>query len=136
MEYLLEKPVVAHIGKEKYRVTIEWRNGIIIGDEPEKIGGKDVGPDPYTLLLSALAACTLSTLRMYIDRKGWDITNISISLNMFQSKENGLMTQFERQITFTEIIAEEIKERLLMIAKKCPVSKILENNITINTAIK
>jgi putative redox protein len=136
MAYLLEKPVIANIGTEKYKVTIEWRNGTLIGDEPEQIGGKDLGPDPYTLLLSALAACTLSTLRMYIDRKGWDIANISVSANMFQSKENALMTQFERQIIFTETITEDVKERLLIIAKKCPVSKILENNITINTAIK
>jgi putative redox protein len=136
MEYLLEKPVIANIGTEKFKVTIEWRNGTLIGDEPEQIGGKDLGPDPYTLLLSSLAACTLSTLRMYIDRKGWDIPNISVSVNMFQSKENALMTQFERQIIFTETITDDVKERLLIIAKKCPVSKILENNITINTAIK
>jgi putative redox protein len=136
MEYLLEKPVLANIGSEKYRVTIEWRNGIIIGDEPEKIGGRDLGPDPYTLLLSSLASCTLSTLRMYIDRKGWEISQISISVNMFQSNENGLTTQFERQITFTENITDKIKERLLIISKKCPVSKILENNITINTEMK
>jgi putative redox protein len=136
MEYLLEKPVIANIGTEKYKVTIEWRNGTLIGDEPEQIGGKDLGPDPYTLLLSSLAACTLSTLRMYIDRKNWDIPDISVSINMFQSKGNVLMTQFERQITFTETITEDVKERLLIIAKKCPVSKILENSITINTAIK
>lgn len=136
MEYLLEKPVIANIGTEKYRVTIEWRNGIIIGDEPEKIGGKDLGPDPYTLLLSSLASCTLSTLRMYIDRKGWDIPEISVQVNMLQSNENGLNTQFEREITFTKTITDDIKERLLLIAKKCPVSKILENKITINTEIK
>jgi putative redox protein len=97
MEYLLEQPIVGNISTEKYRVTIEWGNGVIIGDEPEKIGGKDLGPDPYTLLLSSLATCTLSTLRMYIDRKAWDIPSISVSLNMLQSNENVLITQFERQ---------------------------------------
>jgi putative redox protein len=95
-----------------------------------------LGPDPYTLLLSSLAICTLSTLRMYIDRKAWDIPSISVSLNMLQSNENVLITQFERQIIFTEKISEEIKERLLNITKKCPVSKILVNSITINTEIK
>jgi putative redox protein len=70
MKYLLEKPIVASIGIEKFKVSIEWRNGKIIADEPEEIGGKDLGPDPYTLLLASLASCTLSTLRIYIDRKG------------------------------------------------------------------
>jgi putative redox protein len=136
MTYLLEKPIVASIGIEKYKVSIEWRNGLIIADEPEEIGGKDLGPDPYTLLLASLASCTLSTLRMYIDRKGWNIPTILISVNMFQNTETNLVTIFEREITFTENISDEIKERLLTIAKKCPVSKILENNITINTVTK
>jgi putative redox protein len=37
-------------------------------DEPKSIEGKDLGPDPFTLLAS-LAACMLSTLRMYIDQR-------------------------------------------------------------------
>ena len=69
MKYKLEKPVQGTIGNEKYQCTIEWRNGKFISDEPETIGGKDSGPDPYTLLLSSLASCKLITLRMYIDRK-------------------------------------------------------------------
>jgi putative redox protein len=136
MKYLLEKPIVASIGIEKFKVTIEWRNGFIIGDEPLEIGGKDLGPDPYTLLLASLASCTLSTLRMYIDRKGWDIPTILISVNMLQNVETNLVTIFEREITLSEEISDEIKERLLVIAKKCPVSKILEHSTTINTEIK
>ena len=54
MEYLLDNAVTARIGTEKYKCTVEWRNGRFIVDEPEKAGGKDEGPDPYTLLLSLL----------------------------------------------------------------------------------
>ncbi len=136
MEYLLENPIKAFIGVEKFKVTIEWRNGVLIGDEPMKIGGNDLGPDPFTLLLSSLASCTLSTLRMYIDRKAWDIKNINIVVNMYQNNENDITTTFERSITFDESISDEMKERLLLIAKKCPVSKILEHNIVINTKIE
>ena len=69
MKNLLENDVKGHIGPEKYLCTISWRNGTFIMDEPETIAGKDLGPDPYTTLLASLAGCTLSTLRMYIDRK-------------------------------------------------------------------
>ena len=55
---------------------------------------------------------------------------------MLQNVETNLVTIFEREITFTEEISDEIKERLLVIAKKCPVSKILEHSTTINTEIK
>ncbi len=64
MKYKFEKPIGGKIGTEKYKVTIEWRNGVLIADEPVSSGGKDLGADPFTLLLSSLAACTLTTLRV------------------------------------------------------------------------
>ena len=40
----------------------------LIADEPLDIGD-DAGPDPYSLLLSSLAACTIMTGKMYAGRK-------------------------------------------------------------------
>lgn len=131
---LLEKDIVASIGEQKYYVEVIWRNGTLIMDEPESIEGKDLGPDPYTTLLASLAGCTLSTLRMYISRKGWDIPEIKVILNM-QQEPNPLHTIIKREIIFPNLNDDELKERLLTIAKKCPVSKILENQITINTTV-
>ena len=133
MKNLLEEDIVGIIGTQKYRAEIKWRNGILIMDEPATIEGQDLGPDPYTTLLASLAGCTLSTLRMYISRKGWDIPEIRIAVNMFK-EEDQLTTIIKREITFPELINEEWKQRLLEIAKKCPVSRILENNIVIKTS--
>lgn len=133
-ENLLENDIVATIGVQKYYVEVIWRNGTMVMDEPESIQGQDLGPDPYTTLLASLAVCTLSTLRMYISRKGWDIPEIKVSLNM-QQEQNPLHTIIKREIYFPNLIDEDIKQRLLTIAQKCPVSKILENQITINTQV-
>ncbi len=54
MKYILENPVKGNISEQKYKTSIVWRNGVFIADEPEKLGGQDLGPDPYTLLLSSL----------------------------------------------------------------------------------
>lgn len=135
MENLLENDVTGQIGSQKYLCTISWRNGTFLMDEPEAIEGKDLGPDPYTMLLASLAGCTLSTLRMYIDRKGWDIPVINISLNLHQENDIELTTTITRAIHFPETIDADIKKRLLIIAEKCPVSKILKNNIVINTTL-
>jgi putative redox protein len=135
MKYTFEEPIKAKIGIEKYKVAITWRNGIIEADEPVSSGGKDAAPDPFTLLLSALASCTLSTLRMYIDRKEWQISEIYIELNMFQETVSTLTTTFERKISFKEHITKDQEEKLLQIANKCPVSKIFENQIVITTTI-
>lgn len=129
---LIENDIVASIGEQKYYVEVIWRNGTFIMDEPESIEGNDLGPDPYTTLLASLAGCTLSTLRMYISRKGWIIPEIKVILNMKQ-EQNPLHTIIKREILFPNLDDSEMKERLLLIAKKCPVSKILENQITIQT---
>lgn len=130
---LLGNDLVGSIGLEKYICKIVWRNGVLIMDEPTDINGTDSGPDPYTTLLASLAGCTLSTLRMYIDRKGWDIPEISVQLNMHQETENELTTIIKRNISFPTHISVEQKERLLVIAGKCTVSKILEHKVQINT---
>ena len=102
MANLLENDITGNIGTQKYLCKISWRNGEFLMDEPENIDGKDLGPDPYTTLLASLAGCTLSTLRMYIDRKGWDIPEINIALNMSQENSPELETIISRTISFSK----------------------------------
>jgi len=135
MEPYLDQNLEGKIGTQKYLCTIFWRNGQLLMDEPENLGGRDLGPDPFSTLLASLAGCTLSTLRMYIDRKGWDIPEIKISLNLFQETHTELETTIARTLSFSGNVSEEQKERLLVIADKCPISKLLNGKITINTTL-
>ena len=135
MANLLENNVEGKIGTQKYLCTISWRNGKLLMDEPKSVGGRDLGLDPFSTFLASLAGCTLSTLRMYIDRKGWDISEINISLNLAQEMNPELETTIARTVTFSGNVTSEQKERLLIIADKCPISKLLKGNITINTTL-
>lgn len=135
MENYLEQNIEGKIGTQKYLCTISWRKGILLMDEPESIGGNDLGPDPFSTFLASLAGCTLSTLRMYIDRKGWNIPEIRISMNLSQETTEELKTTISRTISFSGEVSDEQKERLLVIADKCPISKLLKGSITINTAL-
>ena len=136
MEDLFENDILGNIGTQKYLCNITWRNGQFLMDEPENVGGKDLGIDPFSTLLASLAGCTLSTLRMYIDRKEWMISEINISLNLTQEMIDGeLTTTIKRNIAFSEEISTEQKDRLLFIANKCPISKLLKGKININTTL-
>ncbi|GAO45440.1 (4Fe-4S)-binding protein [Flavihumibacter petaseus] len=136
MKYKLDKPVQGSIGTEKYQCSIEWRNGKFVADEPESLGGKDTGPDPYTLLLSSLASCKLITLRMYIDRKGWNIERIAINANMYQEVKDGVTTNIiDCDIVFLSEVSEEQKLKLQEIAKNCPISKIMQSDVKVRTFV-
>ncbi|PST83277.1 osmotically inducible protein OsmC [Pedobacter yulinensis] len=134
MKYLLETPVRGKIGGKKFETAIQWRNGVLITDEPEILGGKDKGPDPYTLLLSSLVSCTLATLRMYIDLKGLDIPEIEVEANMHQGIENHrTVLKIVRRIVIRQEADLELQERLVRVAENCPVSRILKGDIKIAT---
>ena len=136
MEYKFDKPVHGRSGKEKYQCTIEWRNGKLVADEPETSGGKDAGPDAHTFLLTSLVSSTMVTIRMYIDREGWEVPEIAVNANMYQeTKGDKTTTIIDRDIIFLSPVDDEQKTRLLEIAKHCPISKIMTGDIKVRTFI-
>lgn len=127
--------VKATLGIEKYYTEVIAGENKLITDEPVDKGGGNKGFNPFEILATSLASCTAATLRMYIDRKGWDIPviNVEVDLENFPQTK---MAQFCRLIDFgTTEISEEIKDKLFKIADACPIHKILTNNIEILTKI-
>ncbi|KFF02746.1 OsmC family protein [Flavobacterium hydatis] len=127
--------ITASIDTRKYRTEIKSASGnIVIADEPQEVGGKNLGFSPSELLASALASCTLITLRMYIDRKQWDVTEINISVDFERNSEQNV-SLLNRKIEITGNVDEAQKERLLKIANSCPIHKTLTNTIQIQTTL-
>ncbi|PPK98903.1 OsmC family protein [Parapedobacter indicus] len=129
---LFAKDITGDIVKDRQEVTVNWRKGQLVLDEPTFNGGQDIGPDPFTTVLSGLVGCTLTTLRMYIKRKGWDITDIHCSVNMIQQAEP-FKTMIYRTLSFGQPVSDAQKERLLWIAVNCPVARLLQGEINIDT---
>ncbi|MNZ96261.1 OsmC-like protein [compost metagenome] len=130
--HLFPKDITGDLVKGRGEVVINWRAGQLVLDEPSFNGGNDIGPDPFTTVLSGLIGCTLTTLRMYIKRKSWDITDIHCSVNMLQEQEP-FKTSIFRTISFGQPVTDEQKEKLLWIARNCPVAKWLQGEIVIDT---
>lgn len=123
--------VNAIIKKDPYKVEITSPTGnLVIADEPVGNGGQDAGLSPKELLAAALSACTMATLRMYVDKKGWDLAEIKVETELLV--EEGKST-FSRKIQFTGTLTEAQKTRLLAVANACPVHKILSHPIAFNT---
>lgn len=115
----------------------------LLADEPESVGGQNLGPTPYDLLMASLGACTAMTLKMYANRKGWDLEEINVFLNHekvhqkdAEDTKNGKLSKFTRLLEIKGELTEEMKEKLLEIADKCPVHKTLHEPIVVETSFK
>lgn len=139
-----EKQVVVRTGEEGYTTEIKAGGHSLIADEPLAMGGSDLGPTPYGLLLASIGACTGITLRMYADRKKWPLTEVLVHLEHHKKHLEDCQTcedpqsrvdHIDKEIELRGDLNEEQKERLLQIADRCPVHRTLQSKIVINTRL-
>jgi putative redox protein len=106
-------------------------------DVDKATGSEDRAPDPHDLLDSALAACTTLTLELYIRRRQLAVTELRVTVDRVESKdEQGQSVyQMQRRIAIKGDITDADRQRLLDIANKCPIHKLLSGDIRIQSAL-
>ena len=122
----------ASIGTVNYATTIATGHHKFMADEGPELGGKDAGPAPYDLLTSALAACTVITLRMYADRKQWPITAVQADVRYGRE---GDKQYIDRVLTIEGQVDDEQKKRMADIAERTPVTLTLKGGLAIKTTL-
>ena len=124
--------ITAIIGNRNYETVIQSESNTILADEPVSSGGTNKGFSPHELLSSALASCTCITLRMYADRKKWNLDDVISSVTITNDAKQNILTIHLKIELIGKLSATE-RERLFEIAKHCPIHKVLINSITIET---
>ena len=127
--------ISAQIDTRLYRTEITSASGnILIADEPQVMGGKNLGLNPTELLASSLASCSVITLRMYINRKQWNVSEIKVKID-FERDSDRNVSSFTRKIEVIGEVDDIQKQRLETIANSCPIHKVLTHSIEIKTTL-
>lgn len=132
--------VAVRVGASGYRAEISAGGHTLIADEPAALGGTNEGPTPYDYLASALGTCTAMTIRMYADRRGWPLDEVTVRLAHSRTHQKDCVQcdtrpvgidQFERSIELSGDLTEEQRAGLIQVADRCPVGQTLERGLRI-----
>ncbi|RCS26340.1 alpha/beta fold hydrolase [Polaribacter sp. WD7] len=138
--------LVAHLNiqEDNFTTSIQTKKHSFIADEPATIGGDDFGPSPYDYLSAGLAACTVMTLKMYAERKKWDLQEVFayITYSKKHSDDLGIeldkptrLDHLQKKLKLVGNLDETQRKRLKEIASKCPVHKTLLTTTIIDTEL-
>ena len=121
-------------GAPAYRVDIRVGAHQLVADEPAPAGGGDLGPSPFGLLLSGLAACTVTTLRMYAERKGWELTSLVVDVRYDVNDDK--QAAIDRTITIPADLSTDQRDALASIAERTPVTLAIKSGTPIATRLR
>ena len=138
--------LVAHLNliEDNFTTSIQTKNHSFIADEPVSIGGDDFAPSPYDYLSAGLAACTVMTLKMYAQRKKWDLQEVFAYITYSKKHSDDLNVDVEKPTRFDHLqkklklvgnLDQKQRKRLKEIASKCPVHKTLQSEVIIETEL-
>ena len=114
-------------------VNLRTSSHSALADEPERLGGKDAGPNPFDFLHFGLGSCTAITLRYYARKHDIPLDDFEVSVSSRRNEAGELI--IDKQIVFDSRLAEDQIEKLTAASKRCPMHRDLQRGITIETSI-
>lgn len=129
---------------DQFLCSMQLGQHALLADEPEEMGGSNLGPDPYQQLAGSLGACTVMTLNMYARHKGLPVERVicEVAHRRIHAKdcsdcetESGHISELSRVITIEGDLDDAQRQRMLEIADRCPVHRTLEGEIKIRTEL-
>lgn len=107
-----------------HRITIGGHELIADMSPPD---GTGAGPDPHDLYDAALGACKAMTMLWYAQRNDIPLEDIRVDISRDASEERKGVYRLTARIAIDGPLSEEQRDRLLSVAGKCPVHKLMSD---------
>ena len=138
---MMTKPVVLR-SRGSFRTEVEAGPHRWVLDEPADVGGMGEGPTPYDMLASALGGCTAMTLHFYAKRENIPLEGVDVTVTHDRqhakdcadcTSQQGYIHRFRVELALHgDRLTAEQREKLLVIAGRCPVAKTLQSEIRVD----
>ena len=109
-----------------FHQVIRIRGLAFDADVPEVAGGTDKGPAPEEMLLGSLGSGMAVAVLKFAERKAWPLKGVEVDVRMSGDRISTLI-QLRGDLDSDE------RQRLLHIAEKCPVRKMITHGLTIES---
>lgn len=118
-------------GTLRQDVLIDGRHRLLT-DEPERLGGTDLGPAPHELFPAALASCIATTLELYARTKKWELGELSVAVDY---DNHSVPRTFDIAVELGGDLTDAQLARLEKVAAACPLRRSIEAGITFTETI-
>lgn len=112
-------------------VSVSMDGHSYVIDAGTEEGGDDLGPNPTRVVEGALAACSVMTMCLYANRKGWDVKSMRVMVKRAANQDSHAARVLEKTVEVEGDIDDKQLERIRQIAGKCPVHRMLTEEIAI-----
>ena len=119
----------------KFQLTVRSGKHTLFADEPESVGGLGSGLSPYELVSAGLAACTVMTMRLYANRKGFPLERATTTVRHEKVADMMPPDRFTRTIVLEGPLSDDQRARILEIADRCPVDLTLVRGSDVQTEL-
>jgi len=119
-------------GTLRQEVVIDGRHRLIT-DQAKAHGGEGSGPSPHELFPAALAACVTVTLVHYGRTKGWDLGEVTTSVDY---DARSAPRRVDIVIRLGGELDDEQLERLEKVARACPLRRSIEQGFEFTERIE
>jgi len=87
--------------------------------------GEDAGPDPHDLYDAALGACKALTMLWYAQRNDIPLEDIHVGVSRDASEERQGVYRLKTRIAIGGPLTDEQHDKLIGVASRCPVHKLM-----------